>query len=282
MPVIFISEGRDPYKLVSAHISPGNIMMDLDREREREEKQGILVMGVESEALREITSENSLGEESSQMLKEIDEGKILVQVSLVAREHTQKIERMKPKEKRKKKEEAEGLHEREEKESKKEDAKRERSKKRNLNVQRARWPMTRTWKKRKRSAKKMIEVDRRQRQGWPGMIEDDCERRIGEDECEQAVGSESQEDDGQHQWQSGRCSKTVHEALSHFGWRNAIIEEINAIDDNAKGYAQTYGVDYFDTFSPVAKEEVYMEQPPWFVAQKETDKHVAFANPCIV
>ncbi|TYK04365.1 Cysteine-rich RLK (RECEPTOR-like protein kinase) 8 [Cucumis melo var. makuwa] len=254
MPVIFISEGRDPYKLVSAHISPGNIMMDLDREREREEKQGILVMGVESEALREITSENSLGEESSQMLKEIDEGKILVQ----------------------------GLHEREEKESKKEDAKRERSKKRNLNVQRARWPMTRTWKKRKRSAKKMIEVDRRQRQGWPGMIEDDCERRIGEDECEQAVGSESQEDDGQHQWQSGRCSKTVHEALSHFGWRNAIIEEINAIDDNAKGYAQTYGVDYFDTFSPVAKEEVYMEQPPWFVAQKETDKHVAFANPCIV
>lgn len=26
--------------------------------------------------------------------------------------------------------------------------------------------------------------------------------------------------------------KTVHEALSHFGWRNAIIEEINAIDDN--------------------------------------------------
>uniref|UniRef100_A0A9I9DUE5 Uncharacterized protein n=1 Tax=Cucumis melo TaxID=3656 RepID=A0A9I9DUE5_CUCME len=185
-------------------------------------------MGVESEALREITSENSLGEESSQMLKEIDEGKILVQ------------------EKRKKKEEAEGLHEREEKESKKEDAKRERSKKRNLNVRRARWPVTRTWKKRKRSAKKveaserkqkewtkkrgkqinnhwkecysknkwrknrtsqMIEVDQGQRQGWPGMIEDDCERRIGEDECEQAVGSESQEDDGQHQWQSRRCSK---------------------------------------------------------------------------
>ncbi|KAJ9673153.1 hypothetical protein PVL29_026432 [Vitis rotundifolia] len=138
--------------------------------------------------------------------------------------------------------------------------------------------------------------------------------------------------------------KTVTEALNHPGWKNAMLEEIRALEDNhtwklvdlpqgkkvvsckwvfavkvntdgsvarlkarlvARGYAQTYGVDYSDTFSLVAKlnsvqlfisivasqqwmihqldiknaflhgdleEEVYMEQPLGFVAQGEYEK----------
>ena len=85
---------------------------------------------------------------------------------------------------------------------------------------------------------------------------------------------------------------TVREALSHLGWRSAIVDEIQALDNNGtwdlaplpigkkaigchwvfvvkfnpngsvarlkarlvgKGYAQTYEVDYSDTFFPVAK-----------------------------
>ncbi|EOY08968.1 Uncharacterized protein TCM_024268 [Theobroma cacao] len=134
--------------------------------------------------------------------------------------------------------------------------------------------------------------------------------------------------------------KTVHEALSHPGWRAAMVEEMVALDGNctwdsvdlpagkkaigckwvlavkvdpngsvaslvAKGYAQTYSIDYFVTFSPVAKltfvrlfismvatydwplhqldiknaflhgdlqDEVYMEQPLGLVAQGEYGK----------
>lgn len=86
--------------------------------------------------------------------------------------------------------------------------------------------------------------------------------------------------------------KIIHEDLSHSGWCIAMLEEMNTLDDNGtcdfislptgkktfgckwvfaikvnpggsiahlkvhlvvKGYAQTYGIDHFDKFSPVAK-----------------------------
>ncbi|RDX97948.1 Copia protein, partial [Mucuna pruriens] len=105
-------------------------------------------------------------------------------------------------------------------------------------------------------------------------------------------------------------------ALDHPRWKQAMIVEMQALEQSgtkeldrlkarlvAKGYTQVYGLDYGDTFSPMAKittirlllamvvirhwplhqldiknaflhgdldEEIYMEQPPGFVGQGES------------
>ncbi|KAK3019401.1 hypothetical protein RJ639_004651 [Escallonia herrerae] len=81
--------------------------------------------------------------------------------------------------------------------------------------------------------------------------------------------------------------KTVKEALSHPGWHNAMLEEIQALDDNhtwnlvnlpegkkAVGCKWVYAIK-FNADGPVARLKarlVYMEQPPGSVAQGEYGK----------
>nr|GEW65943.1 hypothetical protein VITISV_030863 [Tanacetum cinerariifolium] len=45
----------------------------------------------------------------------------------------------------------------------------------------------------------------------------------------------------------------LRKALAHSGWHATMIKEMNALDHNNEGYAQTYGINYSETFSLVAK-----------------------------